>query len=294
MTATQDAPAPAATSWDTDAAYAHCADVTRTEARNFHYGIRLLPPPKRTAMCAVYAFARRADDIGDGDLPLPDKRASLIRLRQDLTEVHARSDDPVLVALSDASRRLPIPLAALDELIDGVLMDVDGRRYASFDELHDYCRCVAGAIGRLSLGVFGSSEPERAATLADALGIALQITNILRDVGEDLDDGRVYLPADDCRRFGWDPQRPTEDPAAFAALVRYEAEVAEAWYEYGLTLLPLLDRRSAACAAAMAGIYRRLLRRIAADPAPVLRERLSLSTKEKLRVAARSLAGAAT
>src|SRR3954454_9440908 len=131
-----------------DEAYVACAHITREQARNFHYGIRLLPPAKRGALCAVYALARRIDDIGDGDLPTAVKQEELRRLRGDLTRVDD-STDPELVALSAAARQYPIPLSAFEELIAGVEMDVVGARFASFEELVHYCFCVAGSIGRL-------------------------------------------------------------------------------------------------------------------------------------------------
>lgn len=281
-----------------DHAYQHCEAVTRTQARNFSYGIRLLPPPKRRALSAVYAFARQVDDIGDGDLPHADKLTRLDEARRALRELPDRSDDVVLAALADAARRFPIPLEAFDELIDGCEADVRGSAYDTFDELLHYCRCVAGSIGRLSLGVFGAEDVALAARRADALGVALQLTNILRDVREDHLAGRRYLPAEDLERFGArlelaDGSAAFEDPdGCLVELVRFEAERAGHWYAQGLSLLPMLDRRSAACTAAMAGIYRRLLDRIAADPRAALRARTSLPGREKLVVAVRALAGA--
>lgn len=286
---------------DVDSAYRHCEQVTRAQARNFSYGIRLLVPPKRQALSAVYAFARRIDDIGDGDLPRVDKLARLAEARDALHGLRKEPDrppeDPVLVALADAAGRYPVPLEAFDELIEGCEADVRGTSYATFGELLHYCRCVAGSIGRLSLGVFDPPEAATAAPLADALGVALQLTNILRDVREDRLNGRVYLPEEDLERFGCtleiDGSGTFHDPARdLADLVRFEAGRAEAWYADGLRLLPLLDRRSSACCAAMAGIYRRLLGRIAADPGLALRGRMSLSGWEKVLVAVRSLAGA--
>jgi phytoene synthase len=278
-----------------DAAYVTCADITRDQARNFHYGIRLLPPAKRDALCAVYALARRIDDIGDGDLPTEVKREHLQRLRGELVHLGDTSD-PVLLALDDATRRFPIPLGAFDELIDGVEMDVVGARFASFEDLVHYCRCVAGSIGRLCLGVFGGDDMTVAPAYADSLGIALQQTNILRDVREDLLNGRVYLPQEDLARFGVvlrvdDSGALVDDDGGLAALVRFSADRARTWYDDGLRLVPLLDRRSAACCAAMSGIYRRLLDRIATDPALIRDRRLSLSGWQKTGVALRSLAG---
>jgi phytoene synthase len=274
-------------------AYTRCEEITTAEARNFSYGIKLLPAPKRQAMCALYAMARRIDDIGDGDSATPEKLAALAGARQDLAAIardaHSQ-DDPVLVALADVARHFPIPLGAFDELVEGCEMDVRGCSYDRFDELVGYCRRVAGSVGRLSLGVYGTTQPERAAPLADALGVALQITNILRDIVEDRDQmGRVYLPAEDRDRFGVGPDlRGPID--SVTALITFEAGRAEEWYDRGLALLPMLDRRSRACTAAMAGIYHRLLERIQRDPAGVLRGRLSLPGREKAAVALRALA----
>lgn len=280
--------------------YRECERITREQARNFYWGIRLLPAPKRNALCAVYAIARRIDDIGDGTLPKPEKLRQLAEARAGATAPGEHAGDPVLRALDDAARRLPIPLAAFGELVDGCEMDVTGRVYQELDELVEYCRCVAGSIGRLSLGVFhpelSAAEAEQASALADALGVALQLTNILRDIREDYTNGRVYLPKQDLALFDCEiallPDG-TLDPhnGALAELIRFEAARAWGWYDRGLQLLPLLDRRSAACCGAMAGIYRELLDRIAANPARVMTGRASLSTRDKLRVAARSLAG---
>lgn len=282
-----------------DTAYRYCQTVTRREARNFAYGIRLLPPTKRRALSAVYAFARRIDDIGDGSLPADRKLDELAHARTQIGQVGAESDDPVLVALDDAARRLPVPLRVFAELVDGCEADVRGTSYATFDELVHYCRCVAGSIGRLSLGVFGSSDPAAAGPLADALGVALQLTNILRDVREDRLAGRVYLPAEDLDRFGCtldldSRARFTDPPDRLAGLLRFQADRAAGWYREGLRLLPMLSRREAACAGAMAGIYLRLLRRIADDPLTVVRSRVSLPTWEKALVATRALTGAST
>jgi phytoene synthase len=279
-------------------AYRECERITGAQARNFAWGIRLLPPTKRAALSAVYAMARRIDDIGDGTLPDAEKMRLLAEARRVATEPQAYPDDVVALALSDAAARLPIPLTAFAELVDGCEMDVRGHTYDTLDDLVHYCRCVAGSIGRLSLGVFGpalaDAELRRANELADALGVALQLTNILRDIREDLQNGRVYLPKRDLDMFDCAlALRPdgTLDPqdGALAEVIRFEAARAWGWYDRGLQLLPMLDRRSAACCAAMAGIYRELLERIAADPAVVMRERARLSTSDKLRVAGRSL-----
>jgi phytoene synthase len=246
-------------------------------------------------------MARRIDDIGDGELPNGEKADLLAHARRVATEPAAYPDDMVATALADAASRLPIPLAAFGELVDGCEMDVHGTTYATLDDLVQYCRCVAGSIGRLSLGVFAprlsEADTERAAELADALGVALQLTNILRDIREDLGNSRIYLPKADLDLFGCtliELPDGTLDPrdGALAELIRFEAARAFGWYDRGLQLLDVLDRRSAACCAAMAGIYRELLQRIAADPTGVMGGRMSLPPRDKLRVATTALARA--
>jgi 15-cis-phytoene synthase len=312
---------------ETAEAYRHCEAVTRTQAGNFFYGIRLLPGERRRAMCAVYAFARRVDDIGDGTLAsgeklrLLDGEARALAAIETAAEDPVRAEvgdgagggdgaeapdgeDPVMVALADAQRRFPLPASALGELIEGVRMDVTGTAYESFEELVVYCQCVAGGIGRLCLAIFGLREDagagaSHAEQLADELGVALQLTNILRDVREDAQNGRVYLPGEDLRRFGVvvtersadGPVGDAEQRERLAALVRFECERAREWFDRGITLAGMLDRRSAACVLAMAGIYRRLLERIEDHPEEVARRRMSLPACEKAWVAARGMLG---
>ncbi|MFI9082084.1 presqualene diphosphate synthase HpnD [Streptomyces sioyaensis] len=285
------------------AAYQYCETITGQQARNFAYGIRLLPTDKRRAMSALYSFSRRVDDIGDGDLDLAvkqvrldDARALLARIRDG--KIEQDDTDPVAVALADAARRFPLPFDGLDEVIDGVLMDVRGETYETWSDLKVYCRCVAGAIGRLSLSVFGTlpgaRDARHAPEYANTLGLALQLTNILRDLREDACTGRTYLPAEDLAQFGCSAGFYNSQPpqgSDFTGLVQYEVQRARGLFDTGLRLLPLLDRRSGACVAAMAGIYRRLLERIASNPEAVLRGRVSLPGREKAYVALRGLAG---
>lgn len=289
--------------------YRRCEQITRHEAANFYYGIRLLPRQRRDAMCAVYAFARRIDDIGDdGDdhdaqlQALREQRAMVARLDDDDSSIA----DPVRVALAHARRVYSLPLDALELLIEGVELDVIGtNEYETFDQLVGYCRRVAGTIGRLCVAIFTDGRAtERDSRLADDLGVAMQLTNILRDVREDaVVLGRTYLPAEDLRRFG------CEDLATIAAatgdgsgsldgstagaidLIRFEADRAAEWFTRGMELSASLDRRSASCLEAMTGIYRTILERIVADPVQVLRHRVSLTSWEKGLVAARSLIG---
>ncbi|HEY3528035.1 MAG TPA: presqualene diphosphate synthase HpnD [Nocardioides sp.] len=277
-------------------AYAACQEITRTEARNFYYGIRLLPPAKRDALCALYALARRIDDIGDGDLPVEQKHVELDLVRKRLGSIDD-VDDPVYAAVAETARRYPVPVDAFEEIVHGVELDLERVRVADVDELIRYCRLVAGSVGRLCLSIFGSDGVDHgvAATYADQLGIALQQTNILRDIREDLLNDRVYLPADELDRFGVDLRLDATgslaDPhARLAGYIRYAATRAEDWYGLGMRLVPHLDRRSAASCRAMAGIYHHLLRRIGAQPVSVYDRRLSLSGIEKVSVAVSSLA----
>ena len=275
-----------------ETAYARCEEITRTEAKNFSYGIRLLAPPERKAMSALYALARRIDDIGDGDDEVDNKLAALVSIREKLqllqTDARRVSDDPIFCALAHASTRFPIPLEAFNDLINGVEQDCRGTFYDSVDDTVAYCRLVAGSVGRLSLGVFGCSDRARGIQLADDLGVALQLTNILRDIVEDRGMGRVYLPAEDIKRFDCELNL-TGPRANVIELIGFECTRARTWYERGLPLLPLLDRRSRACVAAMSGIYRRLLDRIENNPEAVLAGRMSLPTTQKLRIAVRAI-----
>jgi phytoene synthase len=327
-------PAPAGapgTSHALDDAFRHCEAVTRAEAANFFYGIRLLPRRRRRAISAVYAFARRVDDIGDGTLGREEKLRLLDGEARGLAGVEASrwpvagagagsgaaveisangAQDPVMLALAEAYRTFPLPAGALGELIEGVRMDVLGVTYDGFEELVLYCRRVAGAIGRVSLAIFGLRDPARtdraaAEKLADELGVAMQLTNILRDVREDAENGRVYLPSEDLRRFGVIEASEAPDPALvlsrlsrsqqeIAPLVRFEARRARQWFQRGIALTGMLDRRSAASVLAMAGIYMRLLDRIEAEPDRAARSRVSLPVHEMVWVAARGMLGGAT
>jgi 15-cis-phytoene synthase len=282
---------------EADHAYRECEDLTRHAAANFYYGIRLLPRDKRQAMSAVYAFARRIDDIGDEHGTPAGKLEALAAEREKLVAVAASTagagslpaeflDDPVTVAVTAAAHRFDLPLDALELLIEGVELDVRETRYETFDELVVYCRDVAGTIGRLCLAIFSDGRAAEHAWLADDLGVAMQLTNILRDVREDWGNGRIYLPAEDFRRFG------CATPAEISVeMIRFEASRAREWFDRGLGLLDVLDSRSASCVLAMTGIYRRILDRIEANPQEILEHRISLPAWEKAWVAARSLAG---
>jgi phytoene synthase len=260
-------------------AYAEVGRITRREAKNFAYGIMVLPRAKRQAIAAIYAFARAVDDVADGELPPEEKRARLEELRAALGEDPA---DPVFVALRDARERFGIPREPLEALIDGGLQDLEQSTYADFAELRSYCEKVAGAVGLACVPVYGSDDTGHAMTL----GIALQLINIIRDVDEDRQLGRVYLPQDELIAFGVEELAPSPQ---FRELMAFEAERARAHLAEGLRLLDSLDRRSALCVGTFAGLYRETLDRIEAGGFDVFGEKTRLSAPRKLAVVARGL-----
>jgi phytoene synthase len=264
-----------------DAAYAEVERVTRKRARNFAYGIMVLPREKRRAIAAIYAFARRVDDIADGDLAVEEKRAALVHIQVALQQAVA-SDDAMLVALADARSRFPIPDAALHALVEGGLQDLEQTRYASFDELHGYCRKVAGAVGLACVAVYGSDDVARAETL----GVALQLINIIRDVREDWELGRVYLPQDELASFdvSEDDIKAGRVTDRWRALMTFQAERARTYLQDGLGLLHSLDSRSALCVSTFAGLYRATLERIEDSGFDVFAGPAQLSALAKLRI----------
>jgi 15-cis-phytoene synthase len=260
-------------------AYAEVGRITRREAKNFAYGIMVLPRAKRQAIAAIYAFARRVDDVADGELPPEEKRARLEELRAALEEDPV---DPVFVALRDARDRFGIPREPLEALIDGGLQDIEQSTYRDFAELRGYCEKVAGAVGLACVPVYGSDDTEHAMTL----GIALQLINIMRDVEEDRQLGRIYLPQDELTAFGVEELAPSPQ---FRELMAFEAERARTYLAEGLRLLDSLDRRSALCVGTFAGLYRETLDRIEANGFDVFGAKTRLSAPRKLAVVARGL-----
>ncbi len=275
-------------------AYEYCEDITKKQAKNFYYGIRLLKSEKRNAMSALYAFARRVDDVGDSDESNEQKLIQLKELKEQVASVENQDvpeDDLVLVALSDAVKKFSIPTGALSEIITGCEQDCNKTNYETFADLSEYCQYVAGSVGRLSLAVFSPNPDAKSFELANTLGIALQLTNILRDMIEDRDQmKRIYLPKEDLDRFGINSD--LLGPASkLADLVRFEVSRAKEHYAIGFLLLDRLDSRSAACVRAMAGIYYELLTKIDRDPLAVFESRISLTATEKTWVAVKSLLG---
>jgi phytoene synthase len=265
-------------------AYAEVERLTRRRARNFAYGIMVLPREKRRAIAAIYAFARSIDDIADGELPSNEKRKQLEQVRAGLD---SPGSDAMTVALADARSRFPIPAGALHALVDGGLQDLDQTRYAHFDELRGYCTKVAGAVGVACVAVYGSDDVERAETL----GIALQLINIIRDVREDWELGRIYLPQDELASFGVSEDDIAAGRAtdAWRALLTFQAERARVYLRDGLGLLPSLDGRSALCVSTFAGLYGATLERIEARGFDVFDGPPHLSPLTKLRIVGQGL-----
>ena len=267
-------------------AYERCREITRAEARNFYYGFVFLSGRRREGIHAAYAFSRRCDDSVDGDEPMEVKLAELQRRREELARCYAGDpppEDAVLVALADAVRRFAIPRRHFEHLLEGVEWDLRIARYPDFAALEEYCDRVAGAVGLLSLHVFGFADPA-APGYARELGVALQLVNIMRDVAEDAGRGRIYLPQDELRAHGVGE----EDVLAglpgpgFRALMRDQGARARQYFERGERLLPLLDRRARLCVAMLAGLYREILVAIEARDYDVFGDRVALSTGRKL------------
>jgi phytoene synthase len=273
------------------AAYAEAARITRREARSFAWGIRLLPVEKRRAVSALYAFARRVDDIADDPVLPPEERRSRLEACRAAIEALPRSPDGdlVLVALADAVARFRIPVRSLVDLVDGGLMDAERTRYETWDDLRGYCRRVAGAVGISCCAVYGPDDRAAAFPKAETLGLALQQINIMRDVAEDWQLGRVYLPQDELARFGVSEEEIAEQRTGegWRELMDHQAARADALLAEGLELLGHLDRRSALGVRSFAGVYRGLLEQMRASGFDVFNRppRLSALAKAKAVVA---------
>jgi phytoene synthase len=280
-----------------ESSYAHCRQVARSRARNFYYSFVLLSKPQRDAMCAIYAFMRRCDDLSDEPgatrEALEDWRSDMHRALQG-----RYGSDACWPALHDAVRRYSIPAAYLDEMIDGVESDLEPRHVQTFEELYRYCYLVASVAGLCAIHIFGF-ESRDALPLAEKCGIAFQLTNILRDVREDAARGRVYLPAQDLDRFGVsvDEVLGCRDSERLRRLLAFEAQRARVYYEESAPLLGMIDPSSRASLRALVEIYQRLLDRIERAGFDVLPRRIRLSAAEKiaimLRAAIRSRSSAA-
>jgi 15-cis-phytoene synthase len=273
----------------------HCAELTRRHTRNFYYGLKLLPEPKRSAMYAVYAWMRRADDLADGQCASPQQQVDRFRRTTHAAmEGHVpeeAGDDPMWRAFAVVARRFNLDPHLLESMIDGQLDDLKHRRYATFDELREYCYRVASTVGLLCIDIWGYHD-DAARDLAIERGIAFQLTNILRDFREDYDHGRVYLPEEDFARHGLTPAdlRSWAQPDACRSLVLEQVERAEAHYMQSAPLDELISPDTQPTLWAMTRIYHGLLRKIAAHPQRIVSERrvrLSAAHKAAIALAAR-------
>lgn len=283
---------------DLRAAYRACAAISRREAKNFYYGFLLLPPGRRRAMCALYAFMRRTDDLADEPGDADAKRAALDAWRGEL-DAALRGEavgSAILPALADTVRGHAIPARHLHEVIDGVAMDLEPRPFATFDDLYGYCYRVASAVGLCCLRIWGyRSEGGRAESMAESCGLALQLTNILRDVREDARSGRVYLPAEDLARFGVVPAELADGALTdrLRALLEFEAGRARSYYEACRPLARLVDPVGRPMLRAIVGIYRDLLGEIERRGYDVLTGRVSVPSWKKGCIALGALVGGA-
>jgi len=289
-------------------AYRFCRDVARREAKNFYWAFRVLPRHKSDAMCAVYAFMRRADDISDDESKTVDERRAEMTAWMGAWRASGSGggNDPVFIALGDTLQRFEIPETLIEELVAGTTMDLepqavgaDGvQTYATFEELYGYCYLVASVVGLVCIRIFGYTDA-RAEKLAEETGVAFQLTNILRDVKEDVERGRVYLPMDLLEEFGENVEE-VRGLAEGRAMTERERGMlatlairAEKYYVAAGKLIPLLDRDSRAAMWVLVTIYHRLLGRIAARKMDVFSERVSVSTAVKVGILARGAAMAA-
>ena len=285
---------------DLHASYDFCARVARREAKNFYPSFLLLPAPRRRSMCALYAFLRRSDDIADEPDQGVDRREALRRWRSALdlalsgSPAEGPGEWPGWPALAETAARHAIPGKYLHEVLDGVESDLEPAPFATFEDLRGYCRRVASAVGLCCLHIWGfRSEGGRAESLAESAGLALQLTNVIRDVKEDAGNGRVYLPADDLARFGVTADDLTAAHAShrLQSLLAFEAARAYDEYERAKPLAALVSPEGRPVLLTIVGVYRALLDEIARREYDVLPARLSLPAWRKAAVAARAFAG---
>ncbi len=278
-----------------DQSYAHCRAVAQKRARNFYYSFILLPPEKKNAMCAIYAFMRYCDDLSDEPGAT---RSAMDRWRCALENALAGRPDenPAWPAFLDSVERYDIPHEYFFEMIEGVASDLEPRNIATFEELYRYCYRVASVVGLTTVHIFGFASPDSrqsALAFAEKCGIAFQLTNILRDVKEDVELGRIYLPVEDLARFAVSAEniRQRLRSEQFGRLMEFETERARGYYQESAPLLALIQPKSRASLWALIAIYSRLLDRIAECPYDVLDRRISLSTVEKMWIVVRALIG---
>lgn len=269
-------------------AYREVAASTKATSSNFYYAFITLPASKRNAIYAGYSFCRLADDIVDDGKYGDAANDALNELQLKLKEAsNGTVDGGLWTALSDTLHRYPLNPEHLMEVVEGCRMDLDGANYQTFDELTGYCKRVASAVGLACIEVFGY-EDDRAVQYAIDLGIGLQLTNILRDITEDLDNGRVYLPADELAEYGVtvDDLRNKQVTPAFREFMKFQVKRAREYITSGMKLFPLLDKRSRACPATMTNVYSTLLDKMEENDYDVLNHRVGLSKFQKIRLLA--------
>ena len=270
---------------DLDAAYDLCRRITKAEAKNFYYAFRTLPAVKRRAIYAAYAFCRLCDDISDDDMSREERLEGFGGVRTSLDEARrGRFEEPVYTALGDAATRFGIPWNYFDEILAGVEMDLDISRYETFEDLREYCHKVASVVGLVSIEIFGHDEHPDVEAYAVDLGLAMQLTNIIRDIKEDAGRDRVYLPQDELGRFGYTEKDLTNGVVnePFRELMRFQVERARECFDSGRKLIPLLEPDARACTAVLIEVYASILDRIEAAGYDVFSRPVSLSTGEKL------------
>ncbi len=273
---------------DLESAYEECRLITRREARNFYYAFLTLPARRRRAIYVAYAFCRYCDDSVDAERSNAEKLRLLSELRHKLARSYAgQADEPLFLGLADVAGQYDIPQEYFREVLAGVESDLVKNRYRDFAELRQYCYQVASVVGLICLQIFGYKD-DRAREYAIDLGLAMQLTNISRDVKEDLALDRIYLPQDELTRFGYSEEELVAGTFnnAFVNLMRFQARRARNYFQSGFQLLPYLSPRSRACPAALGQIYSKVLDRIEDADYNVLHRRVGLSTAEKLRVMA--------
>ena len=271
-------------------AYEHCRLVARREARNFYYAFVTLPPRKRRAVYATYTFCRLCDDAADGEIPIGEKLRLLGEVREKLPMAYSGNPGgPVFTALAHTAKAFGIPQEYFQEVVAGVETDLTKSRYQDFEELRGYCYRVASAVGLICLQIFGYSDP-KAREYAVDLGLAMQLTNILRDIREDLDRDRVYIPLEEIEDFGYSVQElkggVVNQP--FVELMKFQASRARRYFDSGFKLLPLLSPRSRACPAVLGQLYSHILDRLESGDFNVFNGRVSLSNSEKYLVTAQT------
>lgn len=262
-----------------EASYAFCRKIARQRARNFYYSFLLLSREQRDAMCAIYAFMRYCDDISEAE-GATRQGIDGWRGQLDLALGGEAGESPLWPAFIDTVQRYKIPPQYFHEMIDGVSGDLEPRQIATFDELYHYCYQVASVVGLTIIHIFGFESPD-ALPLAEKCGIAFQLTNILRDVGEDQAHGRVYIPEEDLRAFDADLSRHDEQ---FVKLMRFEADRAREYYMESRPLIEMVHRRSRKSLWALIEVYRRLLDRIEDSQFDVLEKRIRVPTWEKIGI----------